>query len=292
MTFIAIFALAAFVTAQSAPSTAPGNTAEEQQAPATQQPATPTNPAPPSGQPADPSAPTQANPPGSAPPSSNSAASSTAAKTTHVSPGSVIPARLSKTVDAKKAKQGDEVVASVTQDLSTNAGVLVIPKDTKIVGHVTEAQPHSKEQKESQLGIAFDHAVLKSGEQMQLPMSIQAIIAPRNNNASNVNAEPAANYPGPGTSAPATGGGARTGSMGGAAPQQQPAPQAGGGTPSDTSTAAQSQPQITGNTQGVIGISNLTLAGASNGAQGSMMTSEKNNVKLEDGTLLLLRVNQ
>jgi len=296
MTVLAILALAAFLPAQSAPSPTPGNMAEEQRAPGTQQPAAPANPAPPSGQPADPSAPTQANPPNTMPSNGASAAphqASTSA-TRRVAPGSVIPARLSKSIDAKKAKQGDEVVASVTQDLSTNAGVLVIPKDTKIIGHVTEAQAHNKEQKESQLGISFDHAVMKNGEQMQLPMSIQAIIAPRNT-ASNANAEaePSANYPGPGSSAPAPGGGARPGSMGGSAPQPQQVPQAGGGNPAGSATGAQSQrPPITGNTQGVIGISNLTLSGASNGAQGSVMTSEKNNVKLDDGTLLLLRVNQ
>jgi hypothetical protein len=42
----------------------------------------------------------------------------------------------------------------------------------------------------------------------------------------------------------------------------------------------------------VIGISNLTLSPPANGAQGSVMTSEKNNVKLESGTMLLLKVNQ
>jgi len=43
----------------------------------------------------------------------------------------------------------------------------------------------------------------------------------------------------------------------------------------------------------VVGISNLTLSpAASPSAQGSVMSSEKNNVKLESGTLMLLRVNQ
>ena len=41
----------------------------------------------------------------------------------------------------------------------------------------------------------------------------------------------------------------------------------------------------------MIGIPNLSLA-APNASQGSVMTSEKNNVKLDEGPLLLLRVNQ
>ncbi len=97
-----------------------------------------------------------------------------------IAPGSVIPVQLSKTVDAKKAKTGDEVLATVTQDLKANSGEVVVPKDTKMIGHVTEAQARNKEQKQSELGIAFDHAVVK-GDQMQLPMSIQAVIAPLSN---------------------------------------------------------------------------------------------------------------
>ena len=101
-----------------------------------------------------------------------------------IAPGSVIPVQLTKTIDAKKAKPGDEVVAKVTMDLKTNGGEVMIPKDTKVMGRVTEAQARSKEQKESQVGIAFDRAVLKDGE-MPLPMSIQAVIAPPSNNANN-----------------------------------------------------------------------------------------------------------
>ena len=97
-----------------------------------------------------------------------------------IAPGSVIPVQLSKTVDAKKAQTGDEVLATVTQDLKANSGEVVVPKDTKMIGHVTEAQARNKEQKQSELGIAFDHAVVK-GDQMQLPMSIQAVIAPLSN---------------------------------------------------------------------------------------------------------------
>jgi hypothetical protein len=52
------------------------------------------------------------------------------------------------------------------------------------------------------------------------------------------------------------------------------------------------RPPVTGNTQGVVGISNLKLEAAQNAAQGSLMRSEKNNVKLESGTFMLLRVQQ
>ena len=60
--------------------------------------------------------------------------------------------------------------------------------------------------------------------------------------------------------------------------------------PNDAQTRGQ-QP-ITGNTQGVVGIPNLKLSTEPNPTQGSLLSSEKNNVKLDSGTVLLLRVNQ
>jgi len=209
-----------------------------------------------------------------------------------IAPGSVIPVQLTKTIDAKKAKTGDQVLAKVTMDMKTQSGDVLVPKDTKVIGHVTEAQPRSKEQKESQLAIAFDRAVTKDGNDMQLPMSIQAIIGQQNNNenASGGN-EPAA--------APSSGGAAGGGGLGGKSPMavgstpsasQSQTPSAP--SPGETQTANGGRPPINAQTQGVIGISNLNLAPAANGAQGSLVTSEKNNVKLESGTMLLLKVNQ
>jgi hypothetical protein len=202
---------------------------------------------------------------------------------TRIAPGSVIPVELTKTIDAKKAKTGDEVVAKVTQDMKASSGEVIVAKDTKMVGHVTQAQAHTKEQKESEVGIAFDHAVTKSGE-MKMPMSIQAIIAPQQNNPSGDSG---------GESTPATGGGTATSSMGNRTSPNpsgppQPAPTAG----TDVPSGGAARPPITASTQGVIGMTDLKLEeGAQNGPQGSVVSSKKNNVKLESGTMLLLRVN-
>ena len=235
----------------------------------------------------DPQAPRSEERPGqNAPPSGNQ---TPAANSLKIAAGSVIPVELAKTVDAKKAKTGDEVVATVTQDVKTNSGEVLMPKDTKVIGHVTEAQARNKEQKQSELGIAFDHAVVK-GDQMQLPMSIQAVIAPQTNNpeAGSPDQGPS---PGPGIAASGSVGG-RPGSMGGGSAQPQSGRQnypEGGASETGTQTAA--RPPITANTQGVIGMSNVKLETASeNSPQGSVLTSEKNNVKIEKGTMMLLRV--
>jgi hypothetical protein len=265
---IAVFAAALLcgsLLAQTPQPPSSGNMPPEQQTPSAQ----PTAP---------PSAPAQATAP-----------AAPAGSTPRIAPGSVIPVQLTKGINAKKAKNGDEVVAKVVQDLQNSDGTVIVPKDTKVVGHVTEAEARSKDLKESQVAIAFDHAVLKTGEQMQMPMSIQAIIAPPNRNPTS--AGQPSGYPGSGASGAATGGGGRSGSMQGAAPETPSAPPTAGSEPAGPQ-GPQAQPQITGNTQGVVGIPDLKLTVMPDPRQGSVLSSEKNNVKLDDGTFLLLRVSQ
>jgi hypothetical protein len=213
-----------------------------------------------------------------------------------LAPGSVIPVRLTKTLDAKKAKSGDEVDARVTQDMKTVNGQVLVPKDTLVVGHITEAQPRNKEQQQSQLGIVFDHAVIKNGAELSVPMSIQAVIGTPALNPDNSQA--GGGGPPPPNSLP-SGGGASTSSpsdrspgMGGGSPSTSPnSPAAGGQWPTPTPGATSANPPITASTQGVVGISNLQLSVAANSTQGSVVSSEKSNVKLENGTFMLLRVN-
>jgi hypothetical protein len=193
-------------------------------------------------------------------------------------------------VDAKKAKTGDEVVAKVTQDLKTQTGEVLVPKDTKVIGHVTEAQARAKGEKQSELAIAFDHAILKNGQDMQLPMSIQAVIAPQNNAGSAPGGNDAGAGATSGSGMPASGGGGGRGGMGGS--QATPSPSGSESMPSNSGNAKSSQggyPPINAQTQGVIGVPNVTLSSAQNG--GPVLSSEKSNVKLESGTMLLLKVN-
>lgn len=208
----------------------------------------------------------------------------TATNPLKIAPGSVIPVQLTKTVDAKKVKTGDEVVATVTQDMKANNGDVVVPKDTRIVGHVTSAQARNKEQKESELAIAFDHAVVK-GDQMPLPMSIQAVIAPPSSNPAGGGSDEGNAPPQSGSSGSPMAGRTPTG---GASQAAQPRNYPPGEGTSESQPQTNARPPITGNTQGVLGMSDVKLE---NTAQGSLMTSEKNNVKIEKGTVLLLRVN-
>jgi hypothetical protein len=206
-----------------------------------------------------------------------------------IAPGSVIPAQLTKSIDAKKVKTGDQVEAQVTEDLKAGNGEIIVPKNTRVIGRVTEAQARTKEQKESQVGIAFERAVMKNKADLPLPMSIQAVISPTYlSNASSTGSSQPNSIPDPGSGS-RSGNNGRAGSAG-APPSSSPT----GGNGEEAAAAGstgKSRLPITGDTKGVLGIENLKLSANADASQGSVLSSEKNNVKLEGGTLLLLRVN-
>jgi len=88
--------------------------------------------------------------------------------------GSLLYAELSKTVDAKKAKTGDPVTALLLADVVSH-GKIVVHRDSKLMGHVTEVQLHGKENQESRLGIVFDKVILKGGQEVPFHSTILAI---------------------------------------------------------------------------------------------------------------------
>jgi hypothetical protein len=313
--FASLFALAVLcgVSLAQQPTSPPSNTSapQEQQAPATTTPqpqtapepsTSPTPGSPSAQQNAQPTEQTQQAPQRTPQPvpsearqntKSPSGSSPQSAPANRIAPGSVIPVELTKSIDAKKVKTGDEVVAKVTMDLKTNSGEIVVPKDTKVVGHVTEAQTRSKEQKDSQVGIIFDRAVMKNGGEMEMPMTIQAIIAPQASTSGNTNNgnDPSTAAPNANASGASSNGGRASGMA--SAPPSAPNASTGSNTPADDSTAANGHEPITGKTEGVVGLRDLKLATtATPASQGSVVSSEKNNVKLESGTFMLLRVNQ
>ena len=101
-----------------------------------------------------------------------------AAGSSQLAAGSSFHTTLQKPVDARKCKPGDQVLAKTTERREIECEV-VIPKGSKIIGRITEAKTLSKGETESVVGIAFHHAVLKNGREIQLSASVQAIAMPR-----------------------------------------------------------------------------------------------------------------
>src|SRR5713226_5771936 len=88
--------------------------------------------------------------------------------------GTGFNATLNTPVDSKKCKPGDAVTAHATEAVKSE-GKVVIPKGSKLVGHVTQASARANGQAESTLGIVFDKAILKNGEEIPLSVAIQAL---------------------------------------------------------------------------------------------------------------------
>ena len=221
--------------------------------------------------------------------------------------GTAFNAALSSPVDSKKCKPGDPVNARTTEAVKSE-GRTVIPKGAKMVGHVTQASARTKGESESALGIVFDKAILKNGEEIPLSVGIQAIAAAQNNASAagsdmDMMGSMGASAAGSGrgalggvTSAAGGAAGAVTNTaanVGGAAGGAVNSAANAGGSIAGASRGAvgglNAAGQLTSNSQGVFGLNGLNLnAAASTSTQGSVITSAGKNVHLDSGTRMLL----
>ncbi|HUF74557.1 MAG TPA: hypothetical protein VMR74_16870 [Gammaproteobacteria bacterium] len=96
--------------------------------------------------------------------------------------GTELNAELTRGVDARRARPGDEVRARVTEDVESN-GEIALERGTRLVGRVTEARPHGNTSAdaaataESQLGIVFEKAIIGRGQELPIHATIQALAA-------------------------------------------------------------------------------------------------------------------
>jgi hypothetical protein len=198
-------------------------------------------------------------------------------------------AELARAVDARKAKAEDPIEARLTMDLLSH-GEIVIPRGTRIIGHVISATAQAEEAPGSTLEIAFDHIVLKNRREIPLKATIQAVGAPiqssvtRNETADNpdlwaqTQSRPA---PGPNEMRSI----AETTYPGSRRPANAVA---GAGEPVNGGSPDVSLARALGPTShGVVGMKGIAL---SNTAIGSAITSSGRNLRLKGGTQLVLRV--
>jgi hypothetical protein len=226
-----------------------------------------------------------------------------------ISNGTNIDATLATSLDAKRSKPGDEVEARAEEDVKQD-GKVVLKKGTHLVGHVTQAQARATGQTQSQLGIVFDHAVLKNGQEVPFNASILALASAQSAAAATSGADDMmASSGGMG----AAQGSARSGGglVGGVASTAGSTAGATTGTVMNTSnslpstaggslnTVAHSSGAVGGltstgrlasNSSGVFGLEGLSIdSAASSATQGSTIVSATKNVHLDSGTQLLLR---
>src|SRR3989449_6776280 len=210
--------------------------------------------------------------------------------------GTAFNAALSSPIDSKKCKPGDPVNAHTTEAVKSE-GKTVIPKGAKLVGHVTQASARAKGESESSLGVVFDRAILKNGQEIPLSAGIQAI-ASAQSSASAAGSD-VDTMGGMGASAAGSGAAGGRGALGGVTSTAggavgtvtNTAANVGGVAGGAVSTAANAggsvagaskgavgglnaAGQLTSNSQGVFGLNGLNLsAAASNATPGSVITS-------------------
>ena len=254
--------------------------------------------------------------------SSASASASRSGASANVANGSTMKAELTRPVDAKKNKVGDTVMARTTEDVKSD-GQVVIPRGSKLIGHVTQAQAKAKGESESSLGIVFDRAISKNGgHEVPLHAVIQALASGQTQASAAMEGmdtmasgsgmamgQAEAGRPTRTAMPSGSGGGGLVGGVGSTVNSTAGVATntvgnvsgAGGGAVSSTvntglgatGTAAglNSAGQLASTSSGVIGLRGLNLnSAASNSTQGSLITSAERNVRLESGTQMLLRV--
>ena len=191
------------------------------------------------------------------------------------SPGTLIRVKLEKPIDARKAQPGDQVIAKTMDDLKSNPAKLA-SKGCAVVGHIVAAVPHQGNSA-STLRIVFDKLVMKNGSEVALPATILALGYPDEfvmmDDSAMVNA-----MGGSGTQQPL----GTSGMVAGGNPTSYEGQRLPGTIPKNPDA------ELPLHATGVIGISDLALSQGT--AQDSVLTAQKKNVKLDDGTQMILRV--
>jgi hypothetical protein len=200
--------------------------------------------------------------------------------------GTPINAELNSSIDSKKAKSGDTILAHTTEAVKSRDDRTILPRGTRLIGHITQASARSKGETDSALGIGFDKAILKGGEEIPLNVTMRAIAAPAFAGGSGGEAMSGPSGPSsyPRNSANNSGmNGTRQmpdgprNSPAGSNPEATPM----GGTNSAGALAADSR--------GVIGLNGLRLSMAgTDDAPVAVISSAGKNVRLDGGTRLLL----
>lgn len=232
--------------------------------------------------------------------------------------GSTLNAVLSRPVDSRHSKPGDQVMATTTDNVKSG-GRVVIPKHSRLIGHVSQSSAKANGDANSSLGIVFDKAILKGGQEVPVHAVVQALAASQASLMTAQSApemEPMAPMGAPagpsGAVARPAGAGGLVGSASGAATGAVSGVAGGAGQTLGTTASAagnvagqvagtatrtgasamtDSSGRLLASSSGVTGLPGLALqSAASSATQGSLVTSGGKNVHLDSGTQMVLRV--
>lgn len=192
--------------------------------------------------------------------------------------GTTIQAKLVKPIDAKNSKVGDEVIAETTQNVKSG-GKVVVPTGSTLVGRIMGVRLQNSEQTTSQVGIAFNRAILKSGQEIPVALSIQSIGS----------SQPAASA----AASARAGAVLREARSTRAAVVNTSAHHAGTVLNTADHPGAAVNAPLSPDNQGVVGLPGFGLfTQTTTFATASVISSQDKNVHLDSGTAMILRVNK
>jgi hypothetical protein len=200
--------------------------------------------------------------------------------------GTTIRVTLEKPLSAKKNKSGDQVIVKSVENIKSD-GHNLLPKGSKILGHLTTVKARTKDNSETVLAMVFDRAVLKDRREMPLHLVIQAVAPGQENSIPTMSMTPAT----------------AAGSGGGMGPVTGPltagsGPDPNAGAPRITSPESpmqspedniDSRGDLTPTCRGVLRMEGVVLA-PEDSTLGSIIVSRNANIQLDIGTQMMLRV--
>lgn len=217
--------------------------------------------------------------------------------------GTELVAELSQSVNSRKVKLGDPVKATLTQDVISH-GKIVIRRGSRLVGHVTEVKPRSKEDQESRLGMVFDKALLKSGQEIDFNAAVRALAPPARVSGvdkpdmmgppitglgnQSTNPQPLSGGTG-GMSASRSSSSNSSGSINSNSNQASRVAEFGAASPGSSALGGEGS-VMGGGSRGVFGMPGVKLGSAARGQDGSVISSHGHDVKLDSGTQMVIQV--
>lgn len=86
-----------------------------------------------------------------------------------------VSAELTKAIDSKGAKAGQEVAANTTTDARLDDGTM-LPKGSRLLGHVLQVQTRSSSSPDARLVLRFDRAMLSDGRLVAVQAMMQSMV--------------------------------------------------------------------------------------------------------------------
>jgi hypothetical protein len=196
-----------------------------------------------------------------------------------------VSAELTKRIDVKKAKVGDEVDVKTTSNAKLPDGT-DLPKGTKLVGKVTDVRARSNADKTSHLAFDLDRAVTKDGHELSVHAAVTSVLAPVQALDSGIMAGGGAG----GGAAAGGGGSGMSGGSGGAAP----APASASVPMTSSSDQPASSAQVAKGAQDRVPVANMpgvVLTSADGVSSAGSLDAANQNFSLDSGTKMTLNIS-